>query len=143
MTTDYEFIKTRIDDAVGVLTLNRPKNLNALMPPMMGEMIDALAAFESDDNVRALLIDAEGKGFSAGGDVDFLESLTEMTPFEIKSEVYSYFASGIKTIKTFPKPTVAAVNGAAAGAGFEVALACDFRIASKRRCSRKVGSISA
>ncbi len=132
MTTDYEFIKTRIDAAVGVLTLNRPKYLNALMPPMMGEMIDALAAFESDDNVRALLIDAEGKGFSAGGDVDFLESLTEMTPFEIKSEVYSYFASGIKTIKTFAKPTVAAVNGAAVGAGFEVALACDFRIASKQ-----------
>ncbi len=132
MPDNYDSIKCRRENGVGVLTLNRPKQYNALNVEMMVEVMDALADFERDKDVRCLLIDAEGKGFSAGGDYDFLKKLTEMTPFEIKSTVYSYFAGGIKVLKNITKPTVAAVNGPAVGAGFEVALACDFRIASTK-----------
>jgi enoyl-CoA hydratase/carnithine racemase len=132
MTAEYHHIKARIESGVGVLTLNRPKQYNAMTPEMMSEVMTLLDAWTSDDRVRVLLIDAEGRGFSAGGDLDFLDTLTKMTPNQIRSEVYTYFATGIKKIKTFPKPTVAAVNGAAVGAGFEIALACDFRIVSAK-----------
>ncbi len=130
-STGFEYLKTEVKDGIGRLTLNRPEVLNALHQPMMGEIIEAVNAFETDDQVRVMLLDAEGRGFSAGGDFRFLESMTRMTPFEVKGEVYSFFATGIKAIKLFAKPTVTAVNGAATGAGFEIALACDFRIAGE------------
>ncbi len=129
--TGFEYIITEVKDGIGRLTLNCPEVLNALHQPMMGEIIEAVSAFETDDQVRVMLIDAAGRGFSAGGDFRFLESMTQMTPFEVKGEVYSFFATGIKAIKLFAKPTVAAVNGPATGAGFEIALACDFRIAGE------------
>ncbi len=127
----FEYIITEVKDGIGRLTLNRPEVLNALHQPMMGEIIEAVSAFETDDQVRVMLIDDAGRGFSASGDFRFLESMTQMTPFEVKGEVYSFFATGIKAIKLFAKPTVAAVNGPATGAGFEIALACDFRIAGE------------
>jgi enoyl-CoA hydratase/carnithine racemase len=130
-STRFEYIVTDIKDGIGRLTLNRPEVLNALHQPMMGEIIAAVNAFEADAQVRVMLIDAAGRGFSAGGDFRFLESMTQMTPFEVKGEVYSFFATGIKAIKLFAKPTVAAVNGPATGAGFEIALACDFRLAGE------------
>ena len=130
-TATYDYIQTDIANGIGRLTLNRPEVLNALHQPMMGEIIQAVSTFDADDQVRVMLIDAAGRGFSAGGDFQFLQSMTRMTPFEVKAEVYSYFATGIKAIKLFAKPTVAAVNGPATGAGFEIALACDFRIASE------------
>ena len=127
----FDYIVTDIQDGIGRLTLNRPEVLNALHQPMMGEIIEAVSAFEADDRVRVMLLDAAGRGFSSGGDFQFLEAMTRMTPFEVKAEVYSYFAAGIKAIKLFAKPTVAAVNGPATGAGFEMALACDFRLAGE------------
>lgn len=130
-TATYNYILTEISNGIGRLTLNRPEVLNALHQPMMGEIIQAVSTFETDDQVRVMLIDAAGRGFSAGGDFQFLQSMTTMTPFEVKAEVYSYFAAGIKALKLFTKPTVAAVNGPATGAGFEIALACDFRIAGE------------
>lgn len=126
----FEHILAVVEDGVGRLTLNRPEVLNALHPAMMGEIISAVAAFEGDADVRVMLIEGAGRGFSAGGDFDFLDQLKTMTPFEIRDEVYAFFAGGIKAIKLFSKPTVAAVGGPATGAGFEIALACDFRIAS-------------
>ncbi len=128
----YEFIQVSAGGGIGRLVLNRPEVLNALTPEMMAEIIAALEILEADDAVRALLITGAGRAFSAGGDAGFLEKLIDYRPFEIKDTVYAFFGKGVRNLKMFPKPTVAAVNGPAAGAGFEIALACDFRVASSK-----------
>ncbi|MBC8240564.1 MAG: enoyl-CoA hydratase/isomerase family protein [Alphaproteobacteria bacterium] len=128
----YEFIQVSVSDGIGRLVLNRPDVLNALTPEMMGEIIAALELLEADIGVRVLLITGAGRGFSAGGDAGFLEKLIDYRPFEIKDTVYAFFGKGVRNLKLFSKPTVAVVNGPAAGAGFEIALACDFRIASSK-----------
>ena len=113
--TLFDYIDVAVEDGVGRLTLNRPEALNALHRAMMGEIIAAVRAFEDDPDVRVMLIEGAGRGFSAGGDFDFLDELKTKTPFEIRDEVYAFFAGGIKAIKLFSKPTVAAVNGPATG----------------------------
>lgn len=129
---EFEFIRVSVDGGIARLELNRPDVLNALTPEMMGEIITALELMETDDAVRALLVTGAGRGFSAGGDAGFLKKLIEQRPFEIKDTVYAFFGKAIRSLKLFSKPTVAAVNGPAAGAGFEIALACDFRVASTK-----------
>lgn len=128
--SDFEFIQVSVAEGIGRLVLNRPDVLNALTPEMMAEIIAALEFLAADDAVRTLLITGAGRGFSAGGDAGFLEKLVDYRPFEIRDTVYAFFGKGVRDLKLFPKPTVAAVNGPAAGAGFEIALACDFRVAS-------------
>ncbi len=127
----YKYIRVEKKDGIGWLTFDRPDVLNALIPPMMEEIIEAFEDLGGDDAVRVVVITGAGKGFSAGGDYDFLVELTEARPFEVKKTVYSFFGAGVRAVKLCPKPTVAAVNGPAAGAGCEIALACDFRIASE------------
>lgn len=128
--TTYKNIVVEGGVAIGRLTLNRPDIGNALTPAMMGEVATAMDSLVNDDAVRAIIIDANGRQFSTGGDLEFLDQMTGYDPFEIKSTVYGYFGAGVRAIKLCPKPTVAAVQGAAVGAGCEIALACDFRVAS-------------
>ncbi|MEE8395593.1 MAG: enoyl-CoA hydratase/isomerase family protein, partial [bacterium] len=126
---------------VGKINFNRDRRMNALMPEMLEEIMAALSGFGQDAEVRAVVFTGNGRAFSSGADMKFLEPLFEMKPFEIKKEVYSSFGGAIKTLKLFPKPTIAAVNGPAFGAGCELALACDFRIASEQAvfCERWIG----
>ncbi len=134
---DYEDIRVDTRDRVGWLTLDRPEVLNALRPATMGEVTSAMDAFGADDEVRAVVVTGAGKGFSAGGDLAFLDQLVGSDPGRIKDTVYRDFGGAIRAIKSCPKPTVAAVNGAAVGAGCEIALACDFRLASERAMFRQ------
>jgi enoyl-CoA hydratase/carnithine racemase len=130
---DYEHIEFAIaDDGIARLSLCRPETMNALTPQMMAEITDALEIAEKETSARCLLLTGTGKGFCAGGDAGFLKELIDYTPAQVRDTVYTYFAGGIRALKLFPKPTVAAVNGPAVGAGFELALACDFRLASSR-----------
>jgi enoyl-CoA hydratase/carnithine racemase len=126
----YRHIQCRAEARVGRITLHRPEVMNALNPEMMGEIAEAMAGLERDEAVRAIIIDAVGKGFSAGGDKGFLDAVGNLRPFEIHDQVYAYFGAAVRAVKLCPKPTVAAVNGPAYGAGCEIALACDFRVAS-------------
>lgn len=126
-----DLILSEVVEQAGVITFNTPQNLNALTPEMLGEVLAAVEAFEADPGVRVLVFTGAGKGFSAGGDMDFMERLGRMPPFEIKETVYKHFAGAAKAIKLCPKPTIAAVNGAAVGAGCEIAVACDFRLVSE------------
>lgn len=121
----YETIRYEFRNGVARIELHRPDRLNAFTETMNQEILDALLAVEKDKAVRALIITGSGRGFSAGedlkaasGEVDFGEVLR------------SRYNPMIKKLVGIEKPTVAAVNGTAAGAGMSLALACDFRIAS-------------
>ena len=124
-------ILVQTEAAIATVTLNRPEKLNAMTPAMMGQLREIMAGLESDPEVRVIVFTGAGKGFSSGGDRDFLGDVTRMTPFEIKKAVYENFQGATKAVKLFPRPTIAAVNGGAVGAGCELAVACDFRIASE------------
>lgn len=114
------------------LTLNRPDALNALNRPMMEAMRAALAAAAHDPEVRALVITGAGRGFCAGAD---LMEPTATRPASrgqgISDSMTSHFNPLAREIADFPRPTIAAVNGVAAGGGVGVALACDIVIAAR------------
>lgn len=123
-------IEVEVVGRVGRVAFDRPERLNSLTPETMEALMGAIEGFEADETVRAIIITGNGEAFSSGGDMDFLDALTRMDPFTVKETVYRYFQGAVKRIKLCPKPTVAAVHGAAAGAGCEVAIACDFRLAT-------------
>lgn len=116
--------------AVVWVTLNRPESMNAMTPALMGRLREIVTGLDQDEAVRVVVFTGAGRGFSAGGDREFLDEVTRMTPFEIKRSVYENFQGAVKAVKLLSKPTIAAVNGPAVGAGCELAVACDFRIVS-------------
>lgn len=121
------------EGAVGVITLNRPESLNAMNPEMLDTMFRVAEKAASDPAIRCLVITGAGRGFSAGGDVKAMASggrgdggasvLTGVEALRQQEEIS-------RLLYEMPKPTVAAVNGVAAGAGLSVALAADLRVAS-------------
>lgn len=127
-----EDLITRVHNRVGYITFNRPKVLNSFTPDFLGTVIEAMQAFEKNDEVRVIVLTGAGDAFSSGGDKGFLNALTQMTPIEIQSTVYKYFGGAAKAIKLCSKPTIASVNGPAVGAGCEIAVACDFRVVARK-----------
>jgi enoyl-CoA hydratase/carnithine racemase len=119
-------------EGVRTLTLNRPEALNALTVEAMGALADRLEEAAADPATRAVVITGAGSAFSAGGDVAFLQELPALPPARVREIVYGTFQRVPRLIRSMDKPVIAAVNGAAVGAGCEIAVACDFRIASER-----------
>jgi enoyl-CoA hydratase/carnithine racemase len=119
-------------DGVRTLTLNRPEVLNALTTESARELGERLEAAAADRAVRAVVLTGAGEAFSAGGDAKFLLELPSMPPARLREVVYASFQRPVRAIRAMPKPVVAAVNGAAVGAGCELAVAADFRLASER-----------
>lgn len=113
-----------------VLTLSNPEFRNALGPEMYAAGVEALGVAESNPEVRSVVINGEGSVFSAGGNLQRLLARREQPP-EVQAQSIEALHSWIETIRTFPKPVIAAVEGAAAGAGFSLALACDFIVAAE------------
>jgi 2-(1,2-epoxy-1,2-dihydrophenyl)acetyl-CoA isomerase len=111
------------------ITLNRPERLNAFNVAMHGEIADALVHIEQARERRVLLITGAGKGFCAGQDLN--ERNVEAGPLDLGQGPEKYYNPLIRRLAALPIPTVCAVNGTAAGAGFCVALACDIVIAKK------------
>jgi len=120
-----EFITVETQGPVTVLTFNRPDARNALSQALRLETIAALAEFNADDAQRALVLTGAGKAFSAGQDLKEARSLSEATAAQWQDELKAYLAA----IRDLDKPCIAAINGAATGAGFYTALLCDVRIA--------------
>ena len=121
----YEFILTETKGRVALVTLNRPKQLNALSPKLMQELGEALLGFDADDNVGAIVITGNEKAFAAGADIGAMASYTF-------AEVYrhDYITRNWETIRSVRKPVIAAVSGFALGGGCELAMMCDFIIAA-------------
>lgn len=112
-----------------VLTLSNPDHRNALGPEMYAAGIEVLNAAEKNDEVRTVVITGEGSTFCAGGDLQRLKA-NRAKPPAVQSESIEQLHNWIETICTYPKPVIAAVEGAAAGAGFSLALACDLIVAA-------------
>jgi len=118
-------------DVVTTLTLNRPERLNALNSELGQALVHSLVRIAKDVSVRAIIVTGAGRGFCAGGDIEVLRRSRER---EDVTEVENLLKLGkqiVLAIATMPKPVIAAVNGPAAGAGANLALACTARIASE------------
>lgn len=113
-----------------VLTLSNPEHRNALGPEMYAAGVEALNVAESSPDVRTVVLTGEGKLFSAGGNLQRLQGNRHQPP-EVQAQSIEGLHSWIEAIRTFPKPVIAAVEGAAAGAGFSLALACDLIVAAE------------
>ncbi|MBX9701737.1 MAG: enoyl-CoA hydratase [Acetobacteraceae bacterium] len=121
---------TRVEDGVAVLTMNRPEALNALTRPMMKGMWDALEQYGADPAVGCIVLTGAGRGFCAGGDVKAMASGEKnLGTFEAKAADLRSRMDIVRLLHAGPKPTIAMVNGIAAGAGLGLALACDIRLA--------------
>ncbi|MEU0507894.1 enoyl-CoA hydratase/isomerase family protein [Amycolatopsis sp. NPDC006125] len=116
-------------DGVAVLALDRPHRRNALDRALLDGLPGVLSELNADDRVRALVITGRGGAFCAGGDLDVLADLGAETPGEARARMAREFATA-RLLLEFRAPTVAAVDGAAVGAGMALALACDLRIGS-------------
>ncbi len=111
---------------VARITLNRPDSLNAFTPPMLGELATALKQAAADDEVRCVVITGSGRAFCAGQDLKAIPAVTNA----LSNVLESSYRPMLMALEALKKPSVAMVNGVAAGAGFSLTLACDFRVAS-------------
>lgn len=112
-----------------VLTISNPEQRNALGPAIYAAGVEALIAADSNPEVRSVVITGEGAMFCAGGNLQRLLDNRQQSP-DVQAQSIEGLHSWIEEIRTFPKPVIAAVEGAAAGAGFSLALACDFIVAA-------------
>jgi enoyl-CoA hydratase/carnithine racemase len=128
-------VELTVDDhGIATITLNRPDKRNAMNDAMRAEFVVALTRVASDKTIRALVLTGAGKGFCAGGDIAGMERRMSAPTGEIAFNGWSR-QQGVHHVQsllhTMPKPTIAAVNGAASGLGADTAMACDFIMVSE------------
>lgn len=130
--TAFEHVRTSITEGIGTITLSRPDKLNAFAGRMRQELSEAVQQVAESDDVRVLVVTGAGRAFCAGADVDYMWEVLEREDWDAAKGLVDAGRTVVTTIRSVPKPVVASVNGAAAGAGANLALACDLRIASDR-----------
>jgi len=126
------FIDVTTQDATATVTLNRPDKLNAFTGTMREDLLDALRAAERDDAVRVVVLTGAGRAFCAGGDVEYMHGLQQSGDVASFRKLLDAGRDVVLQIVSMEKPVIAAINGVAAGAGCNLALACDYRIASEQ-----------
>lgn len=126
----YTCIAFEIADGVARITLNRPEKLNSFTVVMHEELRDALAHIASEPALRVLLLTGAGRAFCAGQDLTEAEAASRDSEADLGQAVETYYAPLVRRIRDLPLPVVCAVNGVAAGAGANLALACDLAVAT-------------
>lgn len=122
---DYQYILTERDEHVGIVTMNRPKELNALNFRLVSELADALEEFDCDDAIRCIVLTGAGeKAFAAGADI---KEMSDKSPIDMMLGGFEAW----KRIKAIHTPLIAAVGGYALGGGCELAMQCDMIVASE------------
>src|SRR5215471_1416125 len=122
---DYQYILVERDENVGIVTLNRPRELNALTIQLIGELADALEELDRDEAIRCIVLTGAGeKAFAAGADI---KEMSNQSPIDMLTGNFEHWLR-IKRIHT---PLVAAVGGYALGGGCELAMLCDMIVASE------------
>ncbi|MDH4221678.1 MAG: enoyl-CoA hydratase/isomerase family protein, partial [Candidatus Bathyarchaeota archaeon] len=133
----YKTIILEKEDGVATLTLNRPASFNALDFEMGKELVDAIEKCTKNVRIKVLIITGAGKAFCSGGDLKAVKEWAGDSLGDFFRQLTKFLDRVILDIRMMPKPVIASVNGAAAGAGFSLALACDLRIASDRAIFRQ------
>jgi 2-(1,2-epoxy-1,2-dihydrophenyl)acetyl-CoA isomerase len=131
-----EQVKMEITSGIGVITLNRPEGFNAFDAPMIGNLAEKLIGLSTHEDIVGVVLTGAGKAFCAGGDLKWL-STCGMAPGAAFHALAAAYHQAIVEIRRMPKPVVAAVNGLAAGGGFSMALACDFRVMARSAILRQ------
>lgn len=126
MTHQYHTLLVAIEDGVATLRMNRPDTMNAFEQQLRVDLLECLDRLVEDDRVRVLILTGTGKAFSAGGD---LRELGDGMTFAEAKEYMEDVSRAIPALWHLSKPIIAAVNGAAFGAGFSIAMACDVVVA--------------
>jgi enoyl-CoA hydratase/carnithine racemase len=115
---------------IGLITLDRPQKLNAFSEGMRLQILDALNEVAADKSIRVCIITGTGRAFCAGGDISIMNQLKQKNDGEILNSFLAQGKEVVNKIRNMPIPILAMVNGPAAGAGMNLALSCDIRIAS-------------
>jgi 2-(1,2-epoxy-1,2-dihydrophenyl)acetyl-CoA isomerase len=127
----YDNLKTTLDDGIATVTLDRPEKLNAFAGHMRRDLAEALEHYGGDRSVGVIVVTGAGRGFCAGADVKFMAELMERHDVEEFARLLGAGRRVLMAIRQTTKPVIASINGAAYGAGFNLALACDLRIAAE------------
>ncbi|MCA1557018.1 MAG: enoyl-CoA hydratase/isomerase family protein [Acidobacteria bacterium] len=127
----YDHIRVTIEQCIATVELHRPEKLNAFIGHMRRDLAEALERAASDRSVRVVVIRGAGRAFCAGADVAYMAQLMERQDVEEFTRLLGAGRRVVTAIRQMTKPVVASINGAAYGAGFNLALACDIRIAAR------------
>jgi 2-(1,2-epoxy-1,2-dihydrophenyl)acetyl-CoA isomerase len=131
MAQEFETVRLDVADGVATLTLARPERLNSFTVQMHGEVRDALAQASCDERVRCLVLTGAGRGFCAGQDLADRAVDPGAAAVDLGESIERYYRPLVTALRQMPVPTIAAVNGVAAGAGANIALACDLVFAAR------------
>jgi len=129
--SDAPTVLLDVRDGVARVTLNRPDRLNSFTVAMHGELRAALDRVKADSSVRVLLLTGAGRGFCAGQDLGDRVVTPGAAPVDLGHSIETYYRPLVLTLRSLPMPVVCAVNGVAAGAGANIALACDIVVATR------------
>ena len=135
MREDFESIQVDVTDGVATLTLNRPERLNSFTVAMHGEVRSALDSIAADRSIRCFVLTGAGRGFCAGQDLSDRAVLPTAAPdaegVDLGASIENYYKPLLQRLRALPMPTIAAVNGVAAGAGANIPFACDLVYAAQ------------
>lgn len=126
--TEATALETTLDDSILLVEMNRPERRNALDETLQGELLEVFEAVTTNPEVRGVILTGRGEAFSAGGDLSRFERDWNPAEFRAQSHELSRLIGAIERLE---KPVVAAINGLATGAGTQLALSCDLRVASE------------